>query len=138
MTQQEIRERLICIRDALDSSVDILTQDARLKPIVVLSRLRNATALAEVLLEEFTESLEVVVPAQEPVFGQTVKYIQGDEDSPFAGSSCEWRGINGSREHPAIVTKINEDGSVNLVVFIDTQGPIVVTNTSKEKWRFIE
>lgn len=48
-----------------------------------------------------------------PFVGETVMYVQADDAKP----------VNGSREHPAIVTRVWSDGVVNLQVMYDT-GPI--------------
>lgn len=68
-----------------------------------------------------------------PSVGRIVHYYQGDYECPvgtFSGppANQHWTGTNGTRTHPAIVTRVWSDGCVNLIVFYDAEGPTVKTS----------
>ena len=57
-----------------------------------------------------------------PSIGRTVIYRQGDNEKP----------VNGTRRHPAVITSVLSDTSVNLQVFFDA-GPVsAVTSVPHE------
>lgn len=67
-----------------------------------------------------------------PFVGEVVIYVQAEEAKP----------VNGTREHPAIVTRVWSDGVVNLQVMYDN-GPVCpacsvarrdITNPSNAHW----
>ena len=61
--------------------------------------------------------------------GRIVHYYEGDFDSPYSGMQNEhWRGTNGTRFHPAIITRVHTDECVNLIVFLDGTGQAVKTS----------
>jgi hypothetical protein len=62
-----------------------------------------------------------------PTLGRIVLYHEGDWEGP-SGASMEWRGTNGHREHPAIITGVWSDTCVNLMVFFDAKAPAVRTS----------
>lgn len=62
--------------------------------------------------------------------GRIVHYYQGDYENPVAGSpkGAGWAGTNGTRWHPAVITRVWTDDCVNLLVFLDGHGEIVRTS----------
>jgi len=62
--------------------------------------------------------------------GRIVHYYQGDYEMPkgMIGEGHSWSGTNGTRFHPAMITRVWSDECVNLIVFMDAQGPIVRTS----------
>ena len=64
--------------------------------------------------------------------GRIVHYYQGDYECPGGGGSSEhWAGTNGTRSHPAIITRVWTDDCVNLIVFFDASGPVVKTSMTQ-------
>lgn len=53
--------------------------------------------------------------------GRIVHYYQGDYEAPaqYKGVESQWPGTNGSRFHPAIITRAWTDDCVNLHVLWD-------------------
>jgi hypothetical protein len=65
--------------------------------------------------------------------GRIVHYYQGDIEAPDIfqkgeGHGHEWRGTNGTRTHPAMITRVWTDDCVNLLVFFDASAPMVMTS----------
>lgn len=61
--------------------------------------------------------------------GRIVHYYQGDHEAPKGrDQDANWTGTNGSRLHPAIITRVWSDTCVNLQVFFDATGPLVKTS----------
>lgn len=63
-----------------------------------------------------------------PKIGDVVIFRQGDEDRYQGGNSAghgtpHWRGGNGTREHPAVITRVWTNECVNLTVFFDAGDP---------------
>lgn len=59
-----------------------------------------------------------------PSIGRIVHYYQGDYEAPHGNMQDErWTGTNGTRFHPAIITRVFTDDCVNLQVFFDAQAP---------------
>lgn len=48
-----------------------------------------------------------------PTIGRTVIYVQGTNEES----------ANGTREHPAVITRVWNDKGVNLLVFFDAHAP---------------
>jgi hypothetical protein len=63
--------------------------------------------------------------------GRIVHYYQGDYEADSYGSKERWPGTNGTRFHPAIITRVFTDDCVNLVVFIDGKGQEVRTSMTR-------
>jgi hypothetical protein len=67
--------------------------------------------------------------------GRIVHYYQGDYDPDnyisAQDSKREWRGTNGTRWHPAIITHVHTDDCVNLIVFFDGKGQQVMTSMTR-------
>lgn len=62
-----------------------------------------------------------------PSIGRIVHYYQGDNEAPAyfeeAGVTKKlWTGTNGTRVHPAVITRVWSDTCVNLFVFLDAKG----------------
>ena len=51
--------------------------------------------------------------------GRIVHYYQGDYEGPPGQQDEHWRGSNGTRVHPAIITHVHTDTCVNLMVMWD-------------------
>jgi hypothetical protein len=63
-----------------------------------------------------------------PTIGRTVIYREGDFELSSQSFDHSFRGMdgtNGTREHPAIITRVWSDTCVNLTVFLDAVGPQV-------------
>lgn len=54
---------------------------------------------------------------QKPSIGRIVTYYQGDGEAGPSG------GVNGTREHPAVITRVWSDSCVNLIVLFDASAP---------------
>ena len=62
--------------------------------------------------------------AHTPSIGRIVHYYQGDWEAPQSMSEkSAWRGTNGTRVHPAMITHVHTDSCVNLMVFWDGGKP---------------
>ena len=62
-----------------------------------------------------------------PATGGTVIYREGDHDNLIyrqgkGGSGADWTGTNGTREHPALVTRVWSPDCINVTVFLDATG----------------
>ena len=68
---------------------------------------------------------------RKPHLGETVIYYQGDYDCIFDRPNARWTGTNGTRFHPAIITRVWSDTCVNLIVLVDATGPIVICSVSQ-------
>jgi len=58
--------------------------------------------------------------------GRIVHYYQGDCEAPAGvkrSKIAEWPGTNGTRMHPAIITKVHTDTCVNLMIQWDAGKP---------------
>lgn len=60
--------------------------------------------------------------------GRIVHYYEGDWEAPPGASNETWGGTNGTRWHPAIITRVFTDDCVNLQVFFDAKGVQVKTS----------
>lgn len=61
--------------------------------------------------------------------GRIVHYYEGDWEAPCGNSNpAQWSGTNGTRWHPAMITRVWTNECVNLVVFKDASAPIVMTS----------
>ncbi len=57
---------------------------------------------------------------QTPAVGRIVRYYQGDYEAPHGHAApARWDGTNGTRWHPAIITRVWSETCVNLQVFFD-------------------
>ena len=64
-----------------------------------------------------------------PSIGRIVHYYQGDHDpdNHFAEKNkSQWAGTNGTRVHPAMITRVWTNDCVNLLVNLDGKGPVVM------------
>lgn len=62
--------------------------------------------------------------SEKPTLGRIVHYYEGDYEAPRTfgygdHNRHEWRGTNGTRVHPAIITCVHANDCVNLHVFFD-------------------
>lgn len=55
--------------------------------------------------------------------GRIVHYYQGDWEAPDGQQDASWRGTNGTRWHPAVITHVHTDTCVNLMVMWDAGTP---------------
>ena len=63
--------------------------------------------------------------------GRIVHYYQGDAEAPRGNmQNADWKGENGTRFHPAVITRVWSDTCVNLIVFFDATGPAVRTSAT--------
>lgn len=73
--------------------------------------------------------------AHKASIGRIVHYYQGDYDPDNYISDekakSQWRGTNGTRYHPAIITCVHSDECVNLIVFLDGTGQRVMTSMTR-------
>ena len=77
-------------------------------------------------------------PVRVPRLGETVIYYQGDSDAAVAAnkqydpmSPERFRGLNGTngtRFHPAIVTRVWSPTCVNLTILLDAAAPTIRTS----------
>lgn len=66
---------------------------------------------------------------QSPTICRSVVYYEGDYEAPIENQrNKHWRGTNGTREHPAVITHVHSDECVNLHVFFD--GALSASRTS--------
>ena len=65
--------------------------------------------------------------AHKASIGRIVHYYQGDYEADH-GDPKSWSGTNGTRFHPAIITRVFTDECVNLIVFFDAKGQEVKTS----------
>lgn len=66
---------------------------------------------------------------QSPKIGDIVLYYQGDYEAPEGyKKGATGPGTNGTRFHPAIITRVWTDDCVNLLVFLDAVSVVVRTN----------
>jgi len=63
--------------------------------------------------------------SQDAMLGKTVLYYQGDDEAPNGYDKTLWQGNNGTRFHPAIVTRVHSETMVNLLVCYDATGTMV-------------
>ena len=66
--------------------------------------------------------------------GRIVHYYQGDWEAPGNYSDEQksgWRGTNGTRWHPAIITCVHTDSCVNLMVMWDAGMPSAKTSMTE-------
>lgn len=61
--------------------------------------------------------------------GRIVHYYEGDFE-PSTGSATA-SGTNGTRWHPAIITRVWTDDCVNLIIFFDATSPQVRTSMNR-------
>ena len=84
-----------------------------------------------------------------PSIGRIVHYYQGDNEAAQAqfprGAAQTWRewedriaeegptakGTNGTRFHPAMITRVWSDDCVNLLVFLDAKGTEVKSSATR-------
>ena len=57
--------------------------------------------------------------------GRIVYYYQGNAEAPNGYDKVLWQGNNGTRVHPAIVTRVLTENCVNLMVMYDATAPMV-------------
>lgn len=65
--------------------------------------------------------------------GRIVHYYEGDWEAPKHYSEAQqkgWSGSNGTRIHPAMITRVWSDNCVNLQVFFDAGAPQQRTSMS--------
>jgi hypothetical protein len=55
--------------------------------------------------------------------GDVVLYYQGDNEAPSGYDRVLWQGTNGTRLHPAIVTRVWSDTNINLQIMFDATAP---------------
>ena len=61
-----------------------------------------------------------------------VHYYQGDHEAPTGYSdNASWSGTNGTRFHPAMITRVWTDDCVNLIVFFDATAPKVMCSMTR-------
>lgn len=63
--------------------------------------------------------------------GRVVHYYQGDWEGPNGFQTAKWRGTNGTRYHPAMITHVHTDDCVNLMVFWDASTPTSKTSMTR-------
>lgn len=74
---------------------------------------------------------------QKPSVGRIVHYIEGDHEGhthhglPESAVGPHYAGVNGTRMHPAIITRVWSDSCVNLIVFFDARGQAVRTSETR-------
>ena len=67
--------------------------------------------------------------AHKPAIGRIVHFYQGDNFAPTSMANKElWGGTNGTRIHPAMITRVFSDECVNLIIFLDGTGSIFQTS----------
>jgi hypothetical protein len=67
--------------------------------------------------------------AHKASIGRIVQYYEGDGEAPMANwRNASWSGTNGTRVHPAMITRVWADTCVNLLVFFDGAGESVRTS----------
>jgi len=70
--------------------------------------------------------------AHKASIGRIVHYYQGDwEAPPGYGSAEHWPGTNGTRFHPAIITRVFTDDCVNLHIFFDAKPSEIKTSMTR-------
>lgn len=69
---------------------------------------------------------------QKPSIGRIVHYYEGDWEAPDGyPKDASWRGTNGTRWHPAIITRVFSEGCVNLQIFFDAAPARVKTSMGR-------
>ncbi len=76
---------------------------------------RHFNAIQEEIVDRISKKAMV------PSIGRIVTYYQGDSEVDIVAHFPD--GANGTRWHPAIITRVWADDCVNLQVFFDTHGP---------------
>jgi hypothetical protein len=73
-----------------------------------------------------------------PAVGRIVHYYEGDQEEPMKSYGGDWPGTNGTRIHPAIITRVFSDDCLNLQVFFDTKGTQVRSSVLRQPAEMIE
>ncbi|MDE2471022.1 MAG: hypothetical protein KGL35_20335 [Bradyrhizobium sp.] len=70
---------------------------------------------------------------RKPRIGAWVTYIEGPQDAPerYADCPANWPGTHGHRDHPAIITAVDEDDCADLMVFLDDGPPVARTDVTR-------
>ena len=63
--------------------------------------------------------------SHKPSIGRIVRYYEGDAEAPLGQQNRYWSGTNGTRYHPAIITRVWSDDCVNLTIFLDHNGVVM-------------
>lgn len=88
---------------------------------------------------ELVETDKVIKPAKAsepmadlmPQVGWMVFYHESNADGPNGSKNASWWGTNGTRRHPAVITRVWTDECVNLMVFFDAKGGAVRSSVCK-------
>lgn len=65
--------------------------------------------------------------------GLFVRFFEGDLAAPmrYLDRRADWPGTGGRREHPAVISAVDDDDAVDLTVFLDHGPPVRVENAQK-------